>query len=472
MKLFDRSPTASLSARILELADEKNLAPSGEADTHKLGNKNEAFALNRLKSELHRHIESSVSAAVAIAAQAPVLTAIARETNSTGQQLAQSSEAIASSCEQVSTAIESELVPATQDVAELSAKVAGAIRNCETDSARAEETIQHISSTEQQLSAVIGSLQSQIEEVVRVISSISIISRQTNLLALNAAIEAARAGEHGRGFAVVAEEVRALANHTTEATGQVASIIESFRSQVGGLDEAGIEMQSTVKAGAASVTHMREELRLVRLAMDDLDHKVHGIASSTGQMSLAMRTVNRDVHTVSTVAAGMRTKATQVAELGNDVHQQSDALLHGLGKFRLQIHQKAMLQIRNLGASPILVGAGQVDCEAVLHQALRQQPWFELMYLLDASGNQLVENVFASDVRSTDGRQSAKGRNWHDRPWFSEVIKRQAPYITEVYRSSATEAFCFTVSVPVFDAHGRLVRVLAADAKLSSLLSN
>lgn len=471
MKLFGKDRNESLGAKIIGLADEKNLAQCVEPGMQGHSGRDDLFAFNRLKSVLHQHIESSVSAAVAIAAQAPVLTAIAHETNSTGQQLAQSSEAIASSCEQVSTAIESELVPATQDVAELSAKVAGAIRNCETDSARAEETIRHISSTEQQLSSVISSLQSQIEEVVRVISSISTISRQTNLLALNAAIEAARAGEHGRGFAVVAEEVRALASHTTEATGQVASIIESFRSQVGGLGDAGIEMQSTVRAGAASVNHMRQELRLVRVAMDDLDHKVHGIASSTGQMSSAMRMVNRDVHTVSTVAAGMRSKATQVAELGSDVHRQSDALLHGLGKFRLQIHHKAMMQIQTLGQSAVLVGAGPVECEEVLRQALQQQSWFELMYLVDVSGRQLVENIFAEGI-GTASENSAKGRDWHDRPWFFEVIKRQAPFITEVYRSSATDAFCFTVSVPIFDVSGRIVRVLAADAKLSSLLTN
>lgn len=470
MKLFGRDHNHVLHEQILELADEKNLALPVEFSLAK-SDINNNFAINRLRTELHQHIESSVNAAVAIAAQAPVLTAIARETNDTGQQLAQSSEAIASSCEQVTTAIEAELVPATRDVAGLSAKVANAIRNCEEDSALAEESIQRISSTEEQLSSVISNLQIQIEDVVRVISSISTISRQTNLLALNAAIEAARAGAHGRGFAVVAEEVRALANHTTAATGQVASIIESFRTEVGGLGEAGIEMQNTVKAGAASVIHMREELRSVRLAMDDLDQKVHGIASSTGQMSSAMSMVNRDVHTVSTVAAGMRSKATQVAELGGNVHQQSDALLQGLGKFRLQIHQKAMLQIQDLAKSMVLVGGGQAECEELLHQTLRQQTWFELIYLVDANGLQLVENIFADDISATD-EQSAKGRNWQDRPWFYQVIKRRAPFITEVYRSSATDAFCFTVSAPVFDAAGRLVRVLAADARLLSLLTH
>src|SRR5690606_9876243 len=54
---------------------------------------------------------------------------------------------------------------------------------------------------------------------------------QTNLLSLNPAIEAARAGEHGQGFAVVASEVRKLSEQTSEASAQVASLIENIQNE-------------------------------------------------------------------------------------------------------------------------------------------------------------------------------------------------------------------------------------------------
>ncbi len=433
------------------------------------GEDNGAQALRLLQQRLHDRIETSIAAAVSIAAHAPTLSSIASETTETGMRLAQSSEAIASSSEQVVSTIEAELGPATVDVAQLSADVARAVRACESDSKDAEVSIQQISDTETQLTRVIGSLQQQLEEVVRVIGAIANISKQTNLLALNAAIEAARAGEHGRGFAVVAEEVRSLASNTTDATDQVAFIIESFKQEVADLGVAGERLQQAVHTGAGSVGHMRQELLDVRRAMDDLDQKVHGIASSTEQMGAAMATVSRDVHTVSSVAADMQGKAAEVGRLGKAVHQQSDRLLGGLGGFRLAIHRSACEVVQALASLPAIRGASMAEAEQQMRKALLHNDGFELMYLVGADGRQISENVFAANVHNKSA-VSVRGSDWSQRAWFCQVRDNLKPCITEVYRSSATDDFCFTISVPIFDEVGNLVRVLGADASLSLLV--
>lgn len=78
---------------------------------------------------------------------------------------------------------------------------------------------------------VMEELTSKMKEIESIIFTINSISDQTNLLALNASIEAARAGEHGKGFAVVAEEVRKLAEQSSQATEQVRHTIAAIQGK-------------------------------------------------------------------------------------------------------------------------------------------------------------------------------------------------------------------------------------------------
>lgn len=74
-----------------------------------------------------------------------------------------------------------------------------------------------------------------VSEINIIASSIASIAEQTNLLALNAAIEAARAGEQGKGFAVVADEVRKLAEQSSEYVGKIQSVVSNVQEAVDNL---------------------------------------------------------------------------------------------------------------------------------------------------------------------------------------------------------------------------------------------
>ena len=424
--------------------------------------------LNLFSAGLHQRIRTSLGAAVGIAAHAPQLARIATANQASGLCLAQSSELIASASEQVTTTLDAELVPGTAEVARLSGEVAATLRQCQQSGQSVLGQVDVIGVREAQLGEVISNLTTQLEEVSKVIGVIASISQQTNLLALNAAIEAARAGEYGRGFAVVAEEVRRLAGHTTEATGQVGQIIERFRESMEQLGAAGDSMHHAVQAGRDGMLQVGQGLDSTRQAMDLLDERVSSIATGTAQIGQAVRSINGDVQQIATVASDLLGKAGQVLRHSQAVREDGDRLLQGLGDFRLELHRSVQRSVEQLAADARLRG-DIAAAERLLSETLRRDARFELFYLVDANGVQLSENIFASDVPHQEG-PSCRGRNWGQRPWFRSVADDLRSHITPVYRSSATDDFCFTVSAPILGADGRLLRVLGADVRLSVLV--
>ena len=150
------------------------------------------------------------------------------------------------------------------------------------------------------LSAMLNGLSQRSQEISGIIRVIKEIADQTNLLALNAAIEAARAGEQGRGFAVVADEVRKLAERTSQATVQITGMIEGVSGET---SKAVENMQSTltaVRGGANHSTEAAEKIDAIRQNIKEVVIKIEEIALSTKEQFSATTAMAQAAEKITT----------------------------------------------------------------------------------------------------------------------------------------------------------------------------
>jgi methyl-accepting chemotaxis protein len=256
-------------------------------------------------------VETVSSAATELEASASTLTATAER----GQGLA---TMVAAASEEASTNVQS-VASATE---ELSSSITEISRQVQESARVASEAVSQARTTTDR----VGELSQAATRIGDVVELINTIAGQTNLLALNATIEAARAGEAGRGFAVVASEVKALAEQTAKATGEIGQ-------QIAGIQAATEHSVGAIKDISHTIERLSEISSAIAAAVEEQGAATQEISRNVAQAAEGTQQVSSNITEVQRGASETGSASSQVLSAAQMLSGDSNRLKLEVGKF-------------------------------------------------------------------------------------------------------------------------------------------
>ncbi len=274
-----------------------------------------AAAMNRLADEFEARIgeivETVSSASTELEASAKTLTATADRS----QQLA---IAVAAASEQATANVQS-VASATE---QLTSSVSEIGRQVQETARMAGDAVDQARTTNQR----VGELSNAAGRIGDVVELINTIAGQTNLLALNATIEAARAGEAGRGFAVVASEVKALAEQTAKATGEISQQISDIQAATG-------ESVGAIRAISGTIERLSEVSSAIAAAVEQQGAATQEISRNVQQAAQGTQQVSTNISDVERGAGETGSASSQVLSAAQMLSGDSNRLKIEVAKF-------------------------------------------------------------------------------------------------------------------------------------------
>jgi methyl-accepting chemotaxis protein len=284
--------------------------------------KQEQIAAQQRKADMHRLadafetavgeiVETVSSASTELEASASTLTATAERSRHVTTTVAAASEeastnvnSVASATEELSSSV-NEISRQVQDSARMAIDAVGQARN----------TTDRVSE--------LSKAAARIGDVVELINT---IAGQTNLLALNATIEAARAGEAGRGFAVVASEVKALAEQTAKATGEIGQ-------QISGIQSATQDSVNAIREISGTIEKLSEISSTIAAAVEEQGAATQEISRNVQQAAQGTQLVSANITDVQRGARETGSASSQVLSAAQSLSSNSNRLKLEVGKF-------------------------------------------------------------------------------------------------------------------------------------------
>jgi methyl-accepting chemotaxis protein len=252
-----------------------------------------AKAFNNMRKHLHFVITEVRDKAGSLASSSEQLNLGAEQNTAATELISSSIQEIASSMDdQSNNILESQKVAEgmVNSIHEMSVMANDVTQTAQSTKQAVDEGNKSIETTINQMESIkqntlelatniqgLGNLSSEINKIIDVITD---IVGQTNLLALNAAIEAARAGEHGKGFAVVANEVRKLAEESTQSAEKIKQMIEKIQDETSTTVQSMEAATEQIEKGISVANNAGSSFSTIKGFTDKITDQVNAVATN------------------------------------------------------------------------------------------------------------------------------------------------------------------------------------------------
>lgn len=316
------------------------------ADLNTQLNSNRSDEMGQLQNSFDRFVGSIRDTLIQVSETATSVSSASAEISSSTEEMAAGSQEQTTQSEEIARAVEQ----MAKSIAVNSENAGEAAQTAEKAKSAAEqggtvvlETVngmKQIANVVRESAGTIQNLGKSSDQIGEIIGVIEHIADQTNLLALNAAIEAARAGEQGRGFAVVADEVRKLAEQTTKATKQIASMIQQIQTDSHGAVRTMANATKQVDEGILLADRAGASLHEIVEISQKVTHMVSQIAVANEEQSSTSEQISKNMEAIASVTQETASGTQQIARAAEDLNRLTETLQGLVNQFKLtEIHK-------------------------------------------------------------------------------------------------------------------------------------
>ncbi|KMT20994.1 methyl-accepting chemotaxis protein [Clostridium cylindrosporum] len=364
-----------------------------------------------------------------------------------------------------------------QEIKSLSSSMMNLVQNGNEFYSQLTSKLTESSDSNLRLADKITSLNERAYKIQEIADAVSDISKNTNLLSLNASIEAARSREGGNGFTVVANEIRKLANISSEQALEIQNIINEIKNEILDISNwmnseveiinKNIEFSNVIKDSLSNISDQSENtlesVKNINEIISSQDYKINKIENLIKETCLlSEHTVNESkqlkIESKLQVDA-MKSTLSSIKNLTEMNKGLRESVASFAKNYEITSDTKSYIEngirtLRELAKNPILSLMDYHKCTKTLNESIKNHPEFDLFAIMQKDGLRKAITL--------DYTENQVYVNFAHRQYFKESISGRE-YQSQPYISDDTYNYCIALTVPVRDQKGAIVGILIGD---------